>query len=84
MQCIAVKFGGSSLADAEHFKIVKDIMFENRDRRYVVPSAPGRISADDKKVTDMFYECHDLARRGENIDTCFDLIKERYLSLIHI
>ena len=82
MQCIAVKFGGSSLADAEHFRIVKDIMFEDRSRRYVVPSAPGRIFAEDKKVTDMFYECHDLARRGENIDSCFDLIKERYNSII--
>ena len=37
-----VKFGGSSLASAEQFKKVGDIIRSDAERRYVVPSAPGR------------------------------------------
>ena len=37
-----VKFGGSSLANAEQFKKVGDIIKSEESRRYVVPSAPGK------------------------------------------
>ena len=37
-----VKFGGSSLASAEQFKKVGDIIRSDESRRYVVPSAPGQ------------------------------------------
>ena len=37
-----VKFGGSSLASATQFKEVHDIVLEDTDRHYVVPSAPGK------------------------------------------
>ena len=37
-----VKFGGSSLASAEQFKKVGDIIRSDEARRYVVPSAPGK------------------------------------------
>ena len=48
-----VKFGGSSLASAEQFTKVKDIICSDTDRRYVVPSAPGKRFSGDTKVTDM-------------------------------
>ena len=51
------KFGGSSLADAGQFKKVGDIIHADPDRRYVIPSAPGRRQDDDPKVTDMLYDC---------------------------
>ena len=51
-----VKFGGSSLASAEQFKKVGAIIRADEDRRYVVPSAPGKRSAKDTKVTDMLYD----------------------------
>ena len=35
-----VKFGGSSLADAERFRTVKEIVTSDPDRKFVVPSAP--------------------------------------------
>lgn len=50
-----VKFGGSSLASAEQFKKVGDIIRADKSRRYVVPSAPGKRSSSDTKVTDMLY-----------------------------
>ena len=52
-----VKFGGSSLASAEQFTKVKDIICSDTDRRYVVPSAPGKRFSGDTKVTDMLYTC---------------------------
>ena len=36
-----VKFGGSSLADAKQFKKVYQIIKEDKERKFVVPSAPG-------------------------------------------
>ena len=48
-----VKFGGSSLADANQFRKVADIIKSDAKRRYVVPSAPGKRFSDDIKITDM-------------------------------
>ena len=39
-----VKFGGSSLASAQQFRKVGDIVRAEEDRKYVVPSAPGKDS----------------------------------------
>ena len=40
-----VKFGGSSLANAEQFEKVGDIIRSEESRRFVVPSAPGKRSS---------------------------------------
>ena len=78
-----VKFGGSSLASAEQFKKVRDIIMADDSRRYVVPSAPGKRFSSDTKVTDMLYRCYELASKGENISEEFSKIKERYNSIIN-
>lgn len=77
-----VKFGGSSLADAKQFIKVKDIIKAEKSRRYVVPSAPGKRFSDDIKVTDMLYECHDLASNNKDISKVFNKIIERYNGII--
>ncbi len=77
-----VKFGGSSLADAEHFRKVADIINSDSERRFVVASAPGKRNSDDEKVTDMLYKCYDLTRNGESIDNIFLCIKRRYDKII--
>jgi len=46
-----VKFGGSSLADAKQFKKVYQIIKEDKERKFVVPSAPGKRFKEDTKVT---------------------------------
>ena len=51
-----VKFGGSSLASAKQFKKVGDIIRADKTRRYVIPSAPGRRTKTDTKVTDLLYQ----------------------------
>jgi len=77
-----VKFGGSSLADAEHFRQVASIIKADPARKYVVPSAPGKRSKDDTKVTDMLYRCYEMVRNHENIDEYYALICERYNGII--
>lgn len=83
MQTKVVKFGGSSLADAAQFKKVYEIIVNDPSRRYVVPSAPGKRSKDDTKVTDMLYSCYEAAAAGDNIDMHFSLIEKRYNDIIN-
>ena len=82
MEIKVVKFGGSSLADAEHFKQVAKIIKADDARKYVVPSAPGKRNSADTKVTDMLYKCYDMIRNNENIDEQFAKIAERYNGII--
>ena len=82
MQIKVVKFGGSSLADAEHFRQVAKIIKADPSRRFVVPSAPGKRHKNDVKVTDMLYNCYEAARRGENIDALFAEIAARFNGII--
>lgn len=77
-----VKFGGSSLANAEQFMKVGSIIMEDGARRYVVPSAPGKRYSSDTKVTDMLYACYGAAVNGEDFTEQLAEIKERYQEII--
>ena len=77
-----VKFGGSSLADANQFRKVANIIKSDEKRKFVVPSAPGKRFSDDIKVTDMLYKCADLAGSGVDFSEPFNIIKERYNGII--
>ncbi|MDL2287454.1 aspartate kinase [Eubacteriales bacterium OttesenSCG-928-G02] len=73
-----VKFGGTSLASAEQFKKVGDIIFADTSRRFVVPSAPGKRYPSDIKVTDMLIECQSLSASGDDFLPVLNKIKERF------
>ena len=77
-----VKFGGSSLANAEQFRKVGEIINSEESRRFVVPSAPGKRFDGDTKVTDMLYGCYHAAEAGEEFDNQLKAIKERYYEII--
>lgn len=77
-----VKFGGSSLASAEQFRKVGDIIRADEDRIYVIPSAPGKRFNGDTKVTDMLYECYRAAEDGEDFKKKLKFIKARYEDII--
>ena len=77
-----VKFGGSSLASAEQFRKVAGIIHADPDRRYVVPSAPGKRFKSDTKVTDLLYACQRAAEAGLPIDDKMELVAERYRDII--
>jgi len=77
-----VKFGGSSLADAKQFQKVAEIIRADESRVYVVPSAPGKRFDADIKVTDLLYECYELAHSGKNFYEPFLAVKDRYNEII--
>ena len=86
MSIKVVKFGGSSLADAIHFRQVADIIKADPSRRFVIPSAPGKRFSTDTKVTDMLYSCYDLIKARaskEEIDAHYAKIVARYTSIIN-
>ena len=82
MSVKVLKFGGSSLADAEHFRAVADIVKAEPERRYVVASAPGKRRGGDIKVTDLLYQCYELASNEEDISEVFAEICSRYNDII--
>ena len=79
-----VKFGGSSLANAEQFQKVGDIIRSDESRRYVVPSAPGKRFSADTKVTDLLYTCYGKAEAGEDFTDVLTEIKGRFYEIIKV
>lgn len=81
MEKIVAKFGGSSLSDADQFRKVKEIVEQNPARRYIVVSAPGKRHADDSKITDILYMCHQLAEHRLGFDEIFEKVSDRFCSI---
>ncbi len=81
MKTIVAKFGGSSLADAEHFRKVGAILKADPARRFAVASAPGKRSGSDTKVTDLLYRCHDLAAAGADFGPVLGEIRGRFADI---
>ncbi|MCI9070565.1 aspartate kinase [Clostridium sp.] len=82
METIVTKFGGSSLADSSHFKKVKKIIENNSNRKFVIPSAPGKRFSKDFKITDLLYLCHAHVNSSIPLDDVFQLISDRYNSIV--
>ncbi len=82
MGAIACKFGGTSLADAGQFKKVKEVIDSNPRRRFLVPSAPGKRSEEDTKITDLLYLCHELSRQKLDFSGPYGHIRTRYRDLV--
>ena len=59
-----------------------DIIKADPARLFVVPSAPGKRFSDDTKVTDMLYNCYEMAAKGNDITEMFTTIMDRYNSII--
>lgn len=82
MNTIVTKFGGSSLANAEQFEKVKNIILSNKARKFVIPSAPGKRNSKDSKITDLLYLCHAHINMGISLDDVFNHIKDRYTNIV--
>lgn len=78
-----VKFGGSSLSNAEQFRKVGEIVRADEKRRYVVPSAPGKRHKNDTKVTDLLYACYAAAEADEEFKPTLRKIRARYNEIIN-
>lgn len=72
------KFGGSSVASAEQFQKVKNIVTSDERRKIVVVSAPGKRFSGDSKVTDLLYLLSAHIRYGVDYSHISKIIEERY------
>ena len=70
------------MADAKQFTKVGEIIRSDEARVFVVPSAPGKRHDHDIKVTDLLYECYELAKEGKNFYEPFLAVKDRYNDII--
>ena len=77
------KFGGTSMADGNVILKVADIINADKQRRYVVVSAPGKRYSGDIKVTDLLYECSDAVESGnlEAFQEVFGKIRTRFMNI---
>ena len=70
------------MADGNVIASVKKIIESDKERKYVVVSAPGKRYSGDTKVTDLLYACHeDLIKSG----TCrkgFAPVRARFTSIV--
>ena len=75
------KFGGSSVAGAEQFKKVKDIIQSDESRKIVVISAAGKRDKEDHKLTDLLYLCHAHLTYGVPCDDILNTIRDRFTGI---
>ncbi len=79
---ILSKFGGSSLASAEQFIKVKDIINSDKTRKIIVVSAPGKDQVNKSKVTDLLLLLHAHLEYDFNYDHLLDNINQRFSQII--
>ena len=75
------KFGGSSLAGAEQFRRVKEIIDADPNRMCVIVSAAGKRYKKDNKITDLLYLTHAHINYGVSHEDIFSLIEQRYYEI---
>lgn len=76
-----IKFGGSSLADAQQIKKVCSIILSDPERRLVVVSAPGKRFKTDDKVTDLLIALAEAALAGVDTEPTLQKVIDRYDSI---
>lgn len=74
---ITLKFGGTSLADANRIRHAAEIIRANPERRFVVVSAPGKRYPEDTKITDHLIH---FQKTGKPDD--FQPIEDRFEEII--
>lgn len=82
MGIIVSKFGGSSMADAQMFAKVRDIVADRNRRQYIVLSAPGKRNRSDQKITDLLCLAHRLYSSGTDGSPPLDEVRSRFSAII--
>ena len=60
---------------------VKNIIESDKERRFIVVSAPGKRYSGDTKVTDLLYNCHS-AKDREELKKLFQPVRTRFVNII--
>lgn len=83
MNTIVSKFGGSSMADAECFRQVFNIISQRGHRQYIILSAPGKRYSSDDKITDLLLLAHRRFSEGRDDRAPLDAVISRFDQIIH-
>ncbi len=70
------------MATRESVQRVADIVNADKERRYVVVSAPGKRFSSDDKVTDLLYASYEEYKTNGAVGESFDRIRARFADLI--
>lgn len=76
-----VKFGGSSVANAEQISKIIKIVTTDTDRRIVVVSAPGKRNKADTKVTDLLIALASTVLAGNDFEADLKAVVDRYAEI---
>lgn len=76
-----VKFGGSSVANAEQISKIIDIVTADPERRIVVVSAPGKRDSGDTKVTDLLIALANAVLGGGDYEAELKEVVARYAEI---
>src|SRR5690625_4913003 len=77
------KFGGSSLANAEQFKKVSDIIKADDERKFIVVSAPGKRHDEDFKVTDLLIQLVEAYLKNDKYQSYLISSTDRFKTIIN-
>ncbi|MBQ3457158.1 MAG: hypothetical protein IJG36_12020, partial [Synergistaceae bacterium] len=79
---IVSKFGSAAFSTPEMIQKTADILMSDPNRRYVIVSAPGGISREDVKVTDMLFIMNARYTNRENFDEMMSNVRDKFSTLI--
>ena len=82
MNTKVVKFGGSSVADANQIKKVKEILYSEDSRKYCVVSAAGKRNSNDEKITDLLISAFEYKSDENKQDGILNKVYNRYKNII--
>ncbi|MBR6405293.1 MAG: aspartate kinase [Lachnospiraceae bacterium] len=82
MSTTTAKFGGTSIADAAHFRKIGEIVAKDPARRFLVVSAPGKRNPSDLKVTDLLLSVYEKAAAEENFEPVLLSVRDRFFEIV--
>ena len=75
------KFGGSSVADIIQLRKIKEIIYSDPERKYIVVSAPGKRFDGDNKITDLLYLVKTTMENLLPYEQLFQVVCDRYTAV---
>lgn len=83
MKIKVLKFGGVCLSSPENIKKVKEIIEKEEERLIIVVSAPGQRDVNDRKITDLLYDCYNEILTNGNCNKTFKIIENRFEEILN-
>lgn len=80
---IVSKFGSSAMANAERIKQTAEIIKSDPRRRYVVVSAPGRVTPDEIQIRDLLYILYSKYESRESFQDTLTDIQTRFEEIVN-